>query len=180
MATLAGLIPFSELAPGQAARIRDGLIAAIVQDVSKTLRIEPPRLIVRDIRAKDDLALYSAAVAAGVEDWGNVTGTTANAYETLATGTSADQRWIGIYGVKITQDCGCTALKFHIGGADKNIWQLQVLRDEDDYTGLCMAGIVIPQNIPYTISRFVRQASSPALIILKGFVVEPRGKVISP
>ena len=179
IATYAQLIPFSELAPGQAARIRADIINELVKEATLRTKLAPDRLVVRDIRAKDDLTLYSAGTASGVEDWGCKTGTTANAYETLATGTIGDQRWIGFYGVKLGDNV-CTALKFNIGGADRVIWQLQALREEDDMVGLCVAGIIIPQNIIYTISRFVRVASSSAMIVLKGVVVEPRGLVISP
>ena len=129
---------------------------------------------------KDDLVVYSKGADADVEDWACVTGTTINAYETMATGTMGDQRWVGIYGVKINAGCSCTALKFNIGGGDRAIWQLQHLREDDDYTGLCPSGLVIKQNDPYTISRYVRQASGPAFIVLKALVVEPRGKVITP
>lgn len=179
-ATYAQLVPFSELAPGQAAKIRSDLISGIIAMATTQLKLDPSKLVVRDVRAKDDLTLYTAGSASGVEDWGCVTAATANAYENLATGTMGDQRWIGIYGVKINPGCACTALKFHIGGGDRVIWQLQGLREEDNMVGLCPAGVVIPQNSPYTISRFVRLGSSPAYIVLKGVVIEPRGRVISP
>jgi len=174
------LVPFSEISPGQVGAIRNEVIKALIQEATIRLKVEPEKLVVRDIRAKDDLALYSAGSAAAVEDWGCVTGATINTYETLATGNVGDQRWIGIFGVKITENCACTALKFNIGGGDRAIWQLQGLRSDDDYVGICPSGVVIKQNDPYTISRFVRVASGSALIVLKGVVVEPRGKVISP
>ena len=174
------LIPYGELAPGQAAAIRNEIIGRIVAEVQARTRLSIDKLVVRDIRAKDDITLYTAAVSAAVEDWGMLTGTTADAYETMATGTVADQRWLGIFGVKTSPDVSCTALKFNVGGGDRAIWQLQALNEEDGYVGFTPFGVVMTQNSPYTISRFVRQASSSAFIILKGVVVEPRGKVISP
>jgi len=181
MATQAQLIPFSELAPGQAAKIKSDFVTNLVNRVANELTKSPTDLVVRDIRAASDIALYSAGVAIAVEDWACITGgTTANAYETMATGTIADTRWIGIYGVKINGSCSCTALRFTVGGSERIIWQLQALREDDDYTGLSVAGVVIPQNTPYTISRWVRVLSSSAFIVLKGVVVESRGLVISP
>ena len=180
MATQAQLIPFSELAPGQAAKIKSDFVTNLVNRVANELTKSPADLVVRDIRVASDIALYSAGVAIAVEDWACVTGATANAYETMASGTMGDTRWVGIYGVHTNDGCSCTALKFNTGGGDRVIWQLQALREDDDYTGLSMAGVVIPQNTPYTISRWVRVTAGSAFIVLKGVVVEPRGLVISP
>ena len=174
------LIPFSELAPGQAAAIRNEVIKRMVEEATAKLHLVPEKLVVRDIRVKDDLVVYSKGSDADVEDWANVTATSADAYETMATGTMGDQRWMGIYGVKTSQDNACTAIKFNIGGGDRAIWQLQSLSAENDYVGLTPSGIVIPQNAIYTISRYVRQTLSQTFIALKGVVVEPRGKVLSP
>ena len=179
-ATLIQLIPLSELAPGQIGAIRNSIIDKMVSDAVVLLKLTADKLLVRDIRVKEDLVVYSAGSDADVEDWGGLTGTTANAYETLATGTLADQRFIGIYGVKVNEDIPCTALKFNVGNSDKLIWQLQSLSKEDGFVGICPTGVIIPADAPYTISRYVRIVSSPAVIVLKGVVVEPRGKVLSP
>ena len=167
------LIPFKELAPGQAGHIRNAIIRALVANAVFALKLTPDKLVVRDIRAKDDLD-YT------YEDWAEVTGATANAYETMSTGTMADQRWIGIFGVKVGLDCPITAIKFNIGGGDRAIWQLQCLTEENGLTGFCPSGIIISQNAPYTISRYTRYTYYPAHVVLKGVVVEPRGKVLSP
>ena len=174
------LVPFSELTSGQAGAIRNDVIRRLLSIAVRELKVGVDNLVVRDIRAKEDLILYSKGAAVDVEDWGCVTGTTADAYETMAADTMATDRWMAFFGVTVNPDCPCTALKFHVGGGDRVIWQLQALREDDDFTGLCPSGVVIPQSIPYTISRFVRVASSPAVIILKGIVVERRGKVVSP
>ena len=175
------LIPLSELAPGQTGHIRNGIIRSLSVIVASTLRMSPDKLVVRDIRAKDDLVIYSVATDADIEDWAAKTGTTANVYETMATGTVGDQRWIAIYGVKDASESKCvSALKFNIGGGDRVIWQLQCLNEEDGYVGFSPSVIVMPQNTIYTISRFVRMANSGSCIVLKGLVIEPRGLVVSP
>lgn len=180
-ATQIQLVPFSELAPGQAGVIRNKIIEAIVKEATERLRMPEDKLIVRDIRAKDDLVIYTGGSDGGIEDWAGVTEATANVYETMATGTVADRTWIGIYGVKADKDAfACTAIRFTIGGAEKVIWQLQALNEADDYVGLCPSGIIMPQNVIYTIERFNRYLSSPIRLVLKGVVVEPRGLVVSP
>lgn len=171
------LIPISELSEGQAASIRNAVIQKLVSLANAQLAISPDKLVVRDIRALSDLD-YT------YEDWNEATGGTANAYETMSTGTMGDQRWVGIYGVMIAtlvdEGLPCTALKFNIGGADRYIWQLQSLKPLDNRVGFCPSAVIIPQNTPYTISRYVRSINSTFLCVLRGVVVEPRGLVISP
>lgn len=168
------LIPASELAAGQAAFIRNEVIKKVVAMAVAKLNQLDSDIVVRDIRPKADLD-YT------YEDWGESTGSTANDYETMSTGTMGDQRWMAIYGVKVDPDSlSCSMLKFNVGGGDKVIWQLQSLGARDDYVGLTPFGIIIPPNTPYTISRYVRSVSAIANIMLKGVVIEPRGKVVSP
>ncbi|MDD5397845.1 MAG: hypothetical protein PHU70_02075 [Dehalococcoidia bacterium] len=180
-ASLIQLVPFSELAEGEAASIRNRLIEKLVALASRELSMAPEKLVVRDIRAKEDLALYSAGADADVEDWGCVTGSSPNAYETMATGSMATNRYMGFFGVKCAVDAfACTALKINTGEADRAIWQLECLKPEDGMVGFSPGGVIIPQNSAYTISRYVRKASSAAYILLKGIIVEPRGRVVSP
>ena len=168
------LIPFSELSPGQAAKIRNDIIQALVAKAVKELNKPPGLLVVRDILPKTDLDFTN-------EDWCEVTGSSSAVWETMSSGTMGDERYVGIYGIKADPDAfACSAIKFNIGGADKAIWLLQSLREYDDMVGLCPSGIIIPQNNTYTISRYVLYTLSSSCLILKGVVVEPRGKVISP
>lgn len=167
------LIPFSELSEGQAASIRNAVIQKLVSMATSQLAVPAEKLVVRDIRADSDMG-YT------YEDWRETTGATADAYETMDTGTMGDERWVGIYGVMVSGDMSCSALKFNIGGADRTIWQLQCLKESDDFVGLCPSAAIIPPNTPYTISRYVRSASSTFHCVLRGVVVEPRGLVVSP
>jgi len=168
------LIPFSELAPGEVGAIRNGIIHKMVELAMQSAKLPEDQFVVRDIRALDDLG-YT------YEDWTEVTDATADQWETMASGTMGDQRWVGIFGVKADPDrFACTSIKFNVGGGDRVIWQLQSLREQDDMVGFCPSGIIIPQRTPYTISRYIRSASSPVSLVLKGVVVEKRGKVVSP
>jgi len=169
------LIPASELNPGAASSIRNGIIRSLIDLAMKELAMPESKLIVRDIRPLGDLD-YT------YEDWIENVGATAAAFETMTTGTMGDQRYIGIYGIKLKKDNAdvCSQLKINVGGADKALWHIQSLGKLDDYIGWCPSGVIITQNTIYTISRYVRMVSSPFYCQLKGVVVEPRGKVINP
>ena len=169
------LIPASELNPGAAASIRNSVMRSLIELASKELVMPPWKLVVRDIRPLADLD-YT------YEDWIESVGATAATFETMATGTMGDQRYVGIYGIKLKEDNAdvCSQVRFNIGGGLKALWHIQSLSKYDDYTGFCPSGIIITQNTIYTIERYVRMVSVPFFCLLKGVVVEPRGKVIGP
>lgn len=168
------LIPFSELAPNEVGAIRNGIIRRMLTMAMQSCSLPEEQFVVRDIRPKGDLD-YT------YEDWTEVTDATANQWETMSTGTMAVERWVGIFGIKADVDrFACTSVKFNVGGGDRVIWELEALRERDDMVGFCPSGIIIPQRTPYTISRYIRSLSSPCSLVLKGVVVEKRGRVISP
>lgn len=174
-ATQTFLIPLSEITPGEAAAIRNQAIKDVVAKAVTELKRSEDQFVVRDIRPASDLDFST-------EDWDEVTGSTGNAYETMTTGSMGAERFIGIYGVKDNGTPSCTLLRFNVGGKDVAIWDLQhlTLQRGDDRVGYSPAAVIIPQNDPYTISRYVRLTTSPSHIVLKGFVVEVRGRTISP
>ena len=174
-ASLTHLIPSGELAPGQAAAIRNAAIDGVLAIVMKELKMPLTQLVVRDISPDNDLDWST-------EDWFENTGSTTGDYETMTTGTMADQRWVVIFGVKDdpTSPGNCSALKFNIGGSNRAIWQLQHLNELDGLVGFSPNPVVIPPNAPYTISRYVLRASVASHLVLKGVTIEPRGKLISP
>jgi len=174
-ATQTQLIPLAELSAGEAAAIRNQAIQAVVARASQELGKPIDQMVVRDIRPASDLDFAT-------EDWFEVTGATGDTYETMSTGNMATERYVGFYGVKDDGVPSCTLLRFNIGGGDRVIWNLQplTLYEGNERVGYCPAVVVIPQNAPYTISRYVRMVTSPSHIILKGFVVESRGRVVSP
>jgi len=172
--TYTQLIPFAELAPGQAAAIRNETIRKMLQLASVTFKLPPSKLVVRDIRPAGDLDF-------GTEDWGEVTGATSGAYETMSTGTMATDRFVGIFGVKDNSESpSVSALRFTIGGGERAIWILQDLNSEDGKVAFTPFAVIIPQQTIYTIARYVVSINSTSVIVLKGVVVEPRGKVVSP
>lgn len=174
-ATETQLIPIQELATGQAASIRNGAIRATVQKASAELKVSPNKLLVRPIQPKNDLD-YTLAT------WYERTGATAAAYETMSTGTMGADRFIGIYGVQDeSSEINCPLLRIKVGNSIKAIWNLQDLYSEEGpRVGLSPSVVIIPQNTPYTIERYVENTYAAASIVLKGFVVERVGKVLTP
>lgn len=170
------LIPIQELATGQAASIRNGAIRAVVAMASRQLKISPDKLLVRPIQPKNDLDYTYAS-------WYEVTGATSAAYETMSTGTMAADRFAGFYGVQDeSSEINCTLLKFKVGNSIKAIWNLQDLYSENDGVriGFSPSVVIVPQNITYTISRYVENVYAAASIILKGFIVERIGLILTP
>lgn len=170
------LIPMRELSPGQAGKIRNQVITNLITMVSQKLKCDPGQLVIRDIRPQGDLD-YS------VEDWGEITGATADAFETMSEGTMGDNRWVAIYGVKTHIDrCNCSQIKVSVGNAERTIWSLMELTADEngDMVGFSPMAAIIPENTVYTISRYVRIANASAEIALKGFVCEKRGILVSP
>lgn len=195
------LIPLQELTPGAVGAIRNQVIKSLVAQASRELSLPPSALVVRDLRWVGDLAAYgSAAAAATVGDWTNAC-TASSGYTTIATGTMADQRYVGMFGIRdlrlgwnthTTASAPLTTpylftnyaslVKFNIGGADKVIWDTKSLMSyPDNPVAFSPSAVVIPQNIIYTISYYkVVTSCGTYRIQLVGVAVEPRGKVISP
>lgn len=176
MATEIQLIPQAELATGQAAAIRNGAIKAVLTQAAREMRLSPEKLLVRDIQPSVDLD-YSSAT------WHEKTSSSTGAYETMSTGTLADRRYIGIYGIMDdSESINVSKIKINVGGSDKAIWFLENLYSINGgpRIGFSPSVVLIPQRKLYTISRYVLYASSPAHIVLKGFVVEAYGRLLSP
>ena len=171
------LIPKPELSTGQASAIRNGAIAAVVNIASQVLHLPKNKLVVRDIRPKEDLDYTYAS-------WNEKTGTSATTYETMISKTIADRRWIGIYGVMDNSpSIGVSKIRVTVGNSIKAIWVIENLYEETENgprIGFAPSVTVLPPNTPCVVSRYVLDTSLAANIMLKGFVVEPYGKVLSP
>ena len=208
-ATLSQLIPIQELTPGQIGAIRNGAINYVVALAAKELSMSEDKLVVRDIRPKDDLALYGASgtdAAAAFNSWYyDCSAETVGSYESIcsATGTMGDQRYVAIFGVRdLRWTIGTTAanvtaagiasgnlepklvslLRFTIGGAYKVIWDTNVMEAYgDNLVAFSPSVVIIPQNVSYQIEAFKDAAKEGDVMLqLIGVVVEPRGLVISP
>lgn len=170
------LIPQAELATGQAAAIRNGAIAAVIAKASFEMKVSPDKLVVRDLQPKEDLD-YSYAT------WSEKTGSSTAAYETMSSGTMADKRYVGIYGVKDSSEAfNVSLLRIKIANSVKAIWHLENLYSiaGEARNGFSPSVVVIPRNAPYVIDRYVNVANAQASIVLKAFVVEQVGKLLSP
>ena len=195
------LIPADEMAPGAIGAIRNKLIDAVVELASRELSLAPSKLVVRDIRPVEDLtAAATVGVASTIDDWVFTTAaTTVTGYIVYATGNMADQRYMCIFGardnrmsygvkqaaatIKAELAQNVSLIRINVGGADKVIWDLaKVQAYPNKMIGVSPGGVIIPQNTVYTISMYKVNGVASTLweVVLEGFVVEPRGRVVSP
>jgi len=172
---MAYLIPIFELSPSEIAGIRNDAVRAVSRIVAQELKKSLKDLVVRDILPATDLDYTN-------ETWTETTGATENVYETMSTGNLGADRWIGFYGVKVEGELSVSLIRFTSGGGQRAVWNLQNLSavDGGDLLGFTPSVVVLTPNSSYTIERYVRLSSSPANIVLKGFVVEARGRTVSP
>ncbi len=199
------LIPVKELLPSEITRIRREAIAQVVAMVSVELKKPVTELVVRDIRPYSDLAwctdatIFAAALS--TDKWTPTLDASDayQAYRSVITSTSqtmADSRWVVITGVKdfrlseaapVKQSINF--LKILVGGNDRVIWDLTGMEAYPNaMAAISPSPVVIPQNTSYDIQVYDAQSDDGhttaedvvMYLVLDGFVVEPRGKVISP
>lgn len=196
------LTPTQELAPGQVAAIRNAVIDAVVAKASSELSLPEDNLVVRDIRAYDDLGFgnnlaYMASVTAT-----NVWGTFKSSDGYIATAanpgqynnaiadntTMADNRYVALYGVRdwrisrpTVNDADVSLIKFNIGSADRVIWDLTKCEAYKNFiAGITSSPVLIPPLAPYQISCYLVAGGTEVCLQLMGFVVEPVGILIVP
>ena len=180
-ATLSQLIPIQELTPGQIGAIRNGAINYVVALAARELAMSEDKLVVRDIRPKDDLALYGASgtdAAAAFNSWYfDCSAETVGSYKALgsATGTMGDQRYVAIFGVRDQRLNSCensagadvsasiaglppadaarvSLIRLTVGGAYKVIWDTRCMQAYTDaLVAFSPSPVIIPQNSSFLI-----------------------------
>ena len=203
-AAKAFLIPVSELLPSEITRIRREAVAKVVAMASIELKKSPGDLVVRDIRPYSDLAWCTDATvfaaALSTDTWIPTLDSSDAivAYHGVVTSASqvmTDSRWVAITGVKDFRLAEATAvkqiinfIKISVGGNDRVIWDLQGMEAYPNaMAAISPSPVVIPQNTDYNIYIYHAEsddgnAASDVVmyLLIDGFVVEPRGKVLSP
>jgi len=190
------LMPVAELTPGSVSAIRNSARDYLISEASDRLSMPASQLVVRDIRAVDDLVMCSASsTAATLDDWCYTTGA-AHTWEYWSdeAQTMGDQRFVMIYGVRDlsmrNQAWGVTPVvmeialvKIDVGNATKAIWDIACLGAyslSGPPAAVTNNPILIPQNVAYQLEVFSNAGSVVQYLQLVGLVCEPRGKVISP
>lgn len=198
------LIPVRELLPSEITRIRNEAIRGVVEMASRELKRPPGELVVRDIRPYSDLDWCTDATAfnaaLSVESW-CPTLDSSDCYEAYkgvissANQTMEDSRWLCITGVKDFRLNEATPvmqvihfLKIEVGGNERVIWDLQGMEAYPNLkAAISPSPVIIPQNTAWNISIYhagMDEADTECdvvvYLVIDGFVVEPRGKVISP
>lgn len=196
------LTPIQEMAPGQVTAIRNSIIDSVVKMASKGLSLPESSLVVRDIRAYDDIGFgnNTAFMATAITHncWGAfkaadtyiVTAASPLAYVAgcAATQTMADMRYCAIYGVRDWRMARPTSLiqeisliKFDIGNADRVVWNLAKVEAYTDFmAGIAPTAIVIPPNTPFQIYPYLIAGGVAQHLQLMGFIVEPVGLLLTP
>jgi hypothetical protein len=196
------LIPVQELVSGRLADIREAIIDAVVQKASSELTLPEEQLLVRDIRAYDDLKFGAntdyLATAQTTNVWGTFKHTDTYVAEAATAGayvdavpdstTMADQRYIVLYGVRDMRESLATVIeqdisliKFTIGTSDKVIWDLSKCEAyKDGIAGVTPSAVVIPPLAPYQIDPYLMDGGVVPYLQLMGFVVEPVGLLLVP
>ncbi|MCD6362139.1 MAG: hypothetical protein J7M38_14875 [Armatimonadetes bacterium] len=196
------LTPIQELAPGQVTAIRDSVIKAVVEKASRELSLPESQLVVRDIRAYDDLKFGAntdyMATATSTNVWG--TFKHSNSYVASAAGggnycdaipdntTMADNRYVAIYGVRdwrmsrpSTVNANISLVKFETGYADRAIWDVTACESYRNFiAGVTPSAVIIPPRTPYQISPYLIADSVELAFQLMGVVVEPVGLTFVP
>lgn len=205
MASNTILTPVQELAAGQVSAIRNAVIDAVVRKASGELSLDEEKLVVRDIRAYDDLGFgrntdYMAeAPAVSLNVWGtfksgdSYIGTHASNAGSFCDAipdntTMADDRYIAIYGVRDWRMSRPTIpannvslIKFNIGNADRVIWDLTKCEAYTNFiAGITPSAVLITPRAPYQISPYLIANDVEVCVQLMGVVVEPVGLLVTP
>lgn len=199
------LIPVKELLPSEITRIRREAIDKVVSMACTELKKRPNEMVVRDIRPQADLDWCSDATpfsaALTTETWVPTLDSSdmgLGAYKTVITSASqvmVDSRWLVITGVKDVRLNEAAAvkmlmnfIKIIVGGNDRVIWDLQGMEAYPNaMAAISPSPVVIPQNTQFDIQLYHAMADDDnaaqdvkMYLVIDGFVVEPRGKTISP
>ena len=196
------LIPIQELAPGQFSDIRNAIIDAVVAKAASELSLPEEQLVVRDIRAYDDLGFgkntdYLATIQS-TNVWGTFTSSdayvaeaaTAGAYVDAIADNAAmtDQRYIALFGVRDMRESLATVIeqdisliKFTIGSGDRVIWDLSKAEAyKTGIVGITPSAVLIPPGASYQIDPYLMDGGVVPYLQLMGFVVEPVGLLLVP
>ncbi|MBW2559622.1 MAG: hypothetical protein JRE40_02080 [Deltaproteobacteria bacterium] len=197
MPALTQLIPVQELAPGAVAAIRNEVVNFLLAKASSELKMGRDLLIARDLRPQSDLDWGSdattglAKTALTTDIWNLTSDDSLSGYLPLITSAStvmADQRYVGIFGLRDTRMALATPIaqvtslwKFDVGHSVKAIWDLSKCNAyKSMICGVSPSAIIIPQNTYFQIYGYSIATNTAHYVLLEGVVVEPRGKVISP
>jgi len=188
------LIPIAELTPGGVSSIRNKLRDFLVEETAARLSMAKANLVVRDIRAYEDMVICKTTSAVATENDWKYTGTSAAwEYWTDEAQTMADQRFIILYGLRdltmrntayeaVNAVQAISLVKIEVGNAVKAIWDSNTVGAyalSGPAVAVTSNGVLIPQNAAYQLSVFVNSAVAQWLQLV-GLVCEPRGKLISP
>jgi len=167
------LIPAGELTIDDIIALRQNVVGQLFSVATRLTGLAKDELIVRSILPKTDLGLTN-------EVW-EATISSANAWNPWISNQLEDQRFVVIYGLaNLTADPVTTAIKFSTGASKTKI--IDVVQYEDLYTNKERVDGYFNRFIVYKHKQYLNadlyaRATGTERLVLKGFVVEPAGRI---
>ena len=168
------LLPAIEMTIEDVPSIKSQVIDAVMAIATRMTGLTPDQLVVRNILPKTDLGLTN-------EYWETPT-LTPNDWTNYFTKQLENQKFVVFYGVAdLSPDPKVTALKFKVGSGD-GTKTLDVVHLEELFTNSERTDGYLKRPIIYKEQQYVNvdvysKAAVSEPLVLRGFVVEPAGRV---
>ena len=170
------LLPVCSVPPSMVVDTIEAARKKLIELATDALHKSEGELVIRDLFPTDLGLTY--------EHWFEKTGATANAWEntSIASKTMGDERFVAITGVlDLSVGTPASALRITVGGSKVAQWHLDKLaQQESRREGITLSPIIITQNQPITIDRYVKEINQGTEIVYQGLVCEKIGKVLKP
>jgi len=165
------MVLYSEFA-GAALDARNKLEAELIRRASRELNLPRSELTVRELRP-EDLGLSNP-------EWTfSITGSQWNTL--VNSNTIADNRFVGIYGVRYAQTGGQSVSQLKVTRAGKTVryYHIQGVSYLENQTAYFDDPVSVDQNTTVTIEGYGTATASAEKLVLLGLVVEKKGLLVS-
>ena len=165
------MVLYTSLA-GAALDARNKIEAALLQKATKELNLSRAELTVRELRPED--------LGLSTPEWTH-TGTAATWSSIVNAHTMADNRFVGIYGVRYAQTGTQSFSQLEITRAGNTVryYHIQGTAYLEDQTQYFDDPVTIEQNTTVTIKAYPVTTVTAEKMVLLGLVVEKKGLLVS-
>ena len=157
---------------GIALDARNKLADSLVNRAMKELNLSREDIILRELRPEDvSLGTPEWTHSLTAATWGNI----------VASTTIADNRFVGIYGVRYAQTGAqsVSQLKVNRKGADVRYWQIQGVAQTENGILFFDDPVIADQNTTLAITGYPVTTAAAEKLILVGLVAEKVGLLVS-
>lgn len=158
---------------GDALDAKNRLEEVLVAKASRELSLSRAELTVRELRP-EDLGL--------TREWTfNIASTGATANAIINAVTIADNRFIGVYGVRYGQTATQQVNQLEVSRAGRTVryYQIQGTAYTEDATSYFDDPFTVDQNTVLTMNAYATATNATEKLILLGLVVEKKGLVVA-